>query len=77
MSFETSVHPIAIRLQLPDVWPKVCDWSKWFAWRPVYIHKNLHWMQYVYRRKLIYREDVAVRGVHEYGTLFDVMLPKI
>jgi hypothetical protein len=34
----------------PSSLGRVTEWHRWFAWRPVFVHRRLVWLQYTERR---------------------------
>jgi hypothetical protein len=55
---------------------EVTPWSKWFAWRPVFIHGKRIWFKTVYRRRILTYVDNENWARYEYGDIFDVLIKK-
>ena len=49
------------------------DWVARWAWWPIKIAGKYVWLQTVYRRYYVVRQDMDIRQYTEYGTLMDVL----
>jgi len=48
-------------------------WKGWYAWRPIKLHGEWIWFEWVYRRKINIYVDMDNWARYEYGNIFDVI----
>ena len=48
-------------------------WKSWYAWRPIKLHGEWVWFEWVFRRKINTYVDMDNWSRYEYGNIFDVI----
>jgi hypothetical protein len=48
-------------------------WKSWYAWRPVKLHGEWVWFEWVFRRCINTYVDMDNWKRYEYGNIFDVL----
>lgn len=48
-------------------------WKGWYAWRPIKLHGEWVWFDWVFRRKISPHVDMDRWSYYEYGNIFDVI----
>jgi hypothetical protein len=48
-------------------------WKSWYAWRPVQLHGEWVWFEWVFRRCINTYVDMDNWKRYEYGNIFDVL----
>ena len=52
---------------------EVLPWKSWYAWRPIKLHGEWIWFEWVFRRCINTYVDMDDWTRYEYGNIFDVI----
>ena len=48
-------------------------WRGWYAWRPIKLHGEWIWFEWVFRRRITAYVDMDNWSYYQYGNIFDVI----